>query len=308
MVAGSPFMCMRQTAHWLFATACRAPSACKASMSLIIEAPALSAACITSGRLVSTERGFSSCLRPSSTGRILSNSSDGDTGRAPGREDSPPISMMSAPSSASLCAWAMAAFASKNLPPSEKESGVTLTTPITRGLPRSSRNRPAASRLIYALRRGMRCHDSLFSARRRRRRVGRTAGGFRRARRPALHDVVHLLGVECFPFEQRLGHDLDLLAVLVDEPARLGVHLVDDAPDLGVDLLHGRFRDILVLRHRAAEEHLAVVLAVHHRAELVGHTVARHHIASDVGRALEVLARAGGLLVEEQLFGDAAAE
>src|ERR1700733_13518555 len=40
---------------------------------------------------------------------------------------------MSAPSAARRCAWAMAAAGSRKRPPSENESGVTLSTPMTSG-------------------------------------------------------------------------------------------------------------------------------------------------------------------------------
>ena len=73
-------------------------------------------------------------------------------------------------------------------------------------------------------------------------------------------------------------------------------------------LLHRRFGHVLLRRHRAAEEDLAFVLAVDHRAHLVGHAVARDHVARDLGGALEVVRRAGRHLVHEELFGDAPAE
>src|SRR5690606_12268651 len=53
------------------------------------------------------------------------------TSAAPGRVDSPPTSRMSAPSAASASPWATAASAEAKSPPSEKLSGVTLTTPMT---------------------------------------------------------------------------------------------------------------------------------------------------------------------------------
>src|SRR5690606_31025648 len=72
------------------------------------------------------------------------SSSSGATASAPGRVDSPPMSRISAPSPASFNPCAMAASAVACSPPSENESGVTLTMPITRG--RSSlRMRPAQS-------------------------------------------------------------------------------------------------------------------------------------------------------------------
>ena len=65
-------------------------------------------------------------------GIIRLSSSSGLIGAEPGRVDSPPISIMSTPSSI-ICSTRATAFAtsSKNNPPSEKESGVTLRIPMT---------------------------------------------------------------------------------------------------------------------------------------------------------------------------------
>jgi len=57
------------------------------------------------------------------------SSSAASTGCAPGRVDSPPTSMRSAPSSIRRRACAMACGGSRNRPPSEKESGVTSPRP-----------------------------------------------------------------------------------------------------------------------------------------------------------------------------------
>ena len=57
-------------------------------------------------------------------------------GRAPGRVDSPPTSMMSAPCSAISTACRTASSRLANCPPSEKLSGVTLRMPISNGLGR----------------------------------------------------------------------------------------------------------------------------------------------------------------------------
>ena len=57
----------------------------------------------------------------------------GGTGCAPGRVDSPPTSRRSAPSATSARPCSTAAPASSHRPPSENESGVTLTTPMTAG-------------------------------------------------------------------------------------------------------------------------------------------------------------------------------
>src|SRR5688572_26236612 len=233
---------MRHTAQVLFATASSAPGAVSASTSLIIEAPALSASCMTPGRRVSTETGKS--LSACRTGMILRNSSSSETGCAPGRVDSPPMSMMSAPSSASRRAWAIASSGPKKRPPSEKESGVMFTTPMTRGRSSESSNFPSVSFLRSRCRRGRALGAGVTA----RRRLGR---GLRAARlgRPRwlpAHDVADLVGVERLVLEQRLGHRLDLVAVVLEELARDAVLLVDDAADLRVDLLQRRLGDVLV--------------------------------------------------------------
>src|SRR5258706_1023057 len=234
MVAGSPCLCISQTAQSLFAMASSAPGAESASMSLIIDAPAASASFITRGRRVSTETGRSESDRR--TGRIRRSSSSSGTGSAPGRLDSPPMSMMSAPSSASARACAIANLASKKRPPSEKESGVTFTTPMTSGLSMESENLPHL-RINAASRRSGRRRFSLLVAAARRLGRGRRNRRLKRPRPPARHDVGDLLRVEGLEFQQRRRHRFHLLAVLLEELARHGVMLVYDAADFWVYLL-----------------------------------------------------------------------
>jgi hypothetical protein len=62
----------------------------------------------------------------------------------PGRVDSPPISRMSAPSSAICQARFTAAFGPKKRPLSEKESGVTFKIPMTSVLSPNSRTQSTA--------------------------------------------------------------------------------------------------------------------------------------------------------------------
>ena len=57
----------------------------------------------------------------------------GSIGIAPGRDDSPPMSMTDAPSASSCTPRAIAAAGSAYSPPSENESGVTLMMPMTAG-------------------------------------------------------------------------------------------------------------------------------------------------------------------------------
>ena len=66
-------------------------------------------------------------------------------GAAPGRVDSPPTSTSAAPSAASRLPWSTAAPGSTKRPPSEKLSGVTLSTPITDGRGQRSSNDVSAA-------------------------------------------------------------------------------------------------------------------------------------------------------------------
>ena len=93
--------------------------------------PAAAAARATEARIVSTEVRMPSSLSVLMTGTTRRFSTSASTRTAPGRVDSPPTSIMSAPCATSSRAWLMAASTSNHLPPSEKESSVTLTMPIT---------------------------------------------------------------------------------------------------------------------------------------------------------------------------------
>jgi len=108
-----------------------AGSKLKPEMSFTIEAPASRAASATSDFEVSTEMGISvPAASDLITGTTLRISSSGETDTEPGRVDSPPTSMKSAPSPTSSRPRRTAASCVSYNPPSEKESGVTLSTPI----------------------------------------------------------------------------------------------------------------------------------------------------------------------------------
>src|SRR6266513_5379982 len=315
-------MCIRHTAAPEAATAARAPGDLSAPMSLIIAAPAPMTARITSGLVVSMEMGTGEALSPSSTGIRRDSSISADTPSAPGRLDSAPISMRSAPSSISSLARAIAAAGSRVRPPSEKESGVTLTTPATSGRSSMSRNLPQR-RLRAVTAAGMKRPEAGFgprswnelsdwcrlgrAGRPRLRRLLLRLRGLGRARRPAVDDVLDLLGVDGFELEQRLGHGFDLVAVVEDELLRQAVLLVDDLADLGVDLLHRHLGHILVRGDRASEEHFPLVLAVDHRAHRVPHAPLRHHAAREGGGALEIVRSPGRHLAHEHFLGDSSA-
>src|SRR5690242_10026491 len=107
-------------------------SAVPADTSLTIVAPARSAASATAAFVVSTLIGTSTRAATSEmTGSTRAISVSASTGSAPGRVDSPPTSSTAAPAPASSQAWATALAGATKRPPSEKESGVTFTTPMT---------------------------------------------------------------------------------------------------------------------------------------------------------------------------------
>ena len=134
MVAGVPSMCISTSGTLASATTpSRSGSWRPALTSLTMAAPAATAAAATDAFRVSTDTGTPAVAASFSiTGRTRSSSTASGTSTAPGRVDSPPTSSRSAPSAARASPWATAAAGSRNRPPSENESGVTFTTPMTR--------------------------------------------------------------------------------------------------------------------------------------------------------------------------------
>ncbi len=100
--------------------------------------------------MVSIETGTPSAVTAGRTGASRRSSSSGETAprRHRGGSNSAPMSRMSAPSAARRRACSIARCGSRKRPPSEKQSGVTLSTPITTGRPRlrSRASRPVAGR------------------------------------------------------------------------------------------------------------------------------------------------------------------
>ena len=117
-----------------------------------MRAPASRQARATAARRVSIETTTPRPASASTTGRTRRSSSSAGTAGQPGRVDSPPTSTMSAPSETKRRPSSMACAGSRRSPPSEKESGVTLTIAITRG-----RSRGAIER---ERRRSLRAHNA----------------------------------------------------------------------------------------------------------------------------------------------------
>lgn len=130
-----PSACIITAATPVWAHSSIIPGALSAFTSLTMEAPMEMHLSATSGFIVSTDTGMlSEGTRSLRTGTSLDSSSSADTGSAPGLVDSPPMSMMDAPASAISMPWRTAA-APVQRPPSEKESGVALRTPMMTGGP-----------------------------------------------------------------------------------------------------------------------------------------------------------------------------
>src|SRR5438309_11331496 len=143
MVAGVPCMCMNTYPAPAVATrGIISESPRPAVMSLTTVAPASRAAAATEASEVSTLTGTpASAARRKMTGTTRRRCSSAGTGGDPGRVDSPPTSRTAAPAAASSRPCSTARPGSRNRPPSENESGVTFTIPITAGssIPRIAR-------------------------------------------------------------------------------------------------------------------------------------------------------------------------
>ena len=115
------------------ATSRIAGSASAPLTSLMMSAPAATAASATLARIVSTLTRAPAAASSRTTGMTRRASSSALGRWAPGRVDSPPTSRMSAPCATSCRPCSTAAAASNQRPPSLNESGVTLTTAMTSG-------------------------------------------------------------------------------------------------------------------------------------------------------------------------------
>src|SRR6185295_15547869 len=184
---------------------------------------------------------------------------------------------------------------SSNRPPSENESGVAFRMPTTTVWSRS--------RSPERVRRTVRPTAAAGEG------AGVSGRGGRRASEttvpvPVLLDnLVDLGAVDDFALEERLRHLVQDLDVATEEQLRALVRLHQDAPHLAVDLHRGRLRVVHLLREVAAEEDLLLLLAEGHGTELLAHTPLAHHLAGELGGALDVVARPRGHVPQDELLG-----
>jgi hypothetical protein len=137
MEAIGPRLCMMMSAARASRAAIARPTSARQDTSLTRCAPAARASRATRGEVVSMEtrapRDAASSAAHRTGPRTRASCSSSDTAADPGRVDSPPMSMISAPSSSSAAMRPGNTAGAAKTPPSLKESGVTLSTPIKRG-------------------------------------------------------------------------------------------------------------------------------------------------------------------------------
>src|SRR4249919_1454093 len=316
--------------------------------SLTISAPTPIAASATAAFDVSIETVCPIAARSPTTGCVLFSSSSMLTGSAPGRVDSPPTSRITAPSLTSCSPCAIAASGSRKSPPSENESGVTLTTPMSFGF-MSEVSRPPELGTSGVCRTGgyskSRAHQRAtcpgdrcpmasdltrvaagIPRPRPRHRTGALAlrpfglrSRLHRHRRLLLvdeHLVLRLpfeqgdelLGVDRLPLEQDLRDRVERPAFLGEQVLGRLVRALDDAPDLVVDLARDLVGVVRLGGELTAEEGLAAIVAEDARAEALGHAEAHHHLLRRLSHLFQVVGGAGGDLAEDDLLGGAPAE
>src|SRR5215210_1083186 len=247
------------------------------------------------------------------TGTTRRASSSGGIGSEPGRVDSPPTSIIRAPSSSMAVAWATATSGSRKSPPSEKESGVTLRTPIRTGSgPRVRSPTPmvlldSKEELRIKQEKTRNTRNSSFSC------VAHlllVAVGVRTSTFEVhlvdgvlLDQALQVLGVHGLVLDQLLGELVQEGAVPDQEVLGGVVGLVHDAPYLLVDLEGDLIGVVRLGVEVASHEDLLLLLAEGKRPELLAHPEACDHLASGLGHPLQVVGGACGDLIEDHPLG-----
>ena len=124
----------------------------------------------------------------------------------------------------------------------------------------------------------------------------------------SVKSVSNAFGVDGLLGHELLGKGHEAVAVGRQDLRRSLVRLVDDRPDLLVDLLRDLVAVVALLADLSAEEDQLVALPEGQRAELVAHAELGDHAPRQVGRLLDVVAGTGRGVAEDQPLGDVAAE
>ncbi len=131
--------------------------------------------------------------------------------------------------------------------------------------------------------------------------AGRRQGRTHRRQFRAINQHSHFFCIDGLALEQCCGNAVHRVLVALEDAVRRLVGLVDQAANLQIDLPRCLFGEVTVLRDLTAEEDLLFLLAEGERTE-TAHAVLANHAASEVGGVLNVAARAGRHLVEEDLL------
>ena len=120
--------------------------------------------------------------------------------------------------------------------------------------------------------------------------------------------VIEGLAIHRLVFKQILCNADERIAVIGEYLFAQGGSLVKNVLDFLVDKCGGLLGIALGLAEVTSDEDAVVGAVVLDGAKLFAHTVARHHIARNARRLLDIAGRAGGDIVKEELFGYSAAE
>ena len=118
-----------------------------------------------------------------------------------------------------------------------------------------------------------------------------------------LEDLGDLRLVEGLLVEEREHEGVEDVAVALEDLEGLLVGVAEQRLDLLVDRRGASPRVVALVPHVAAQERLGVAVAELDGAEALGHAVLGHHGAGQSGGLLDVVARAGGDVVEDQRLG-----
>src|ERR687895_934764 len=99
----------------------------------------------------------------------------------------------------------------------------------------------------------------------------------------ALQQLLEVLLLDGLPLDQGRGDLVELGPLGLEDVQGVVVGLVDQPPDLAVDLEGHLIRVVRLGAEVAAQEHLALLLAEGKGPELVGHAVLGDHLLGDLG-------------------------
>src|SRR2546426_4108796 len=125
---------------------------------------------------------------------------------------------------------------------------------------------------------------------------------------PGDQDPVDLFAVQRLALEQGPGKYVELLEIGIEELAGARRAVGHDTLDLGIDEDGRLLAVVLGSRDLATEKDVLLGLAEGQRTHLVGHAPLADHLARHLCGLLEVIARAGGLLLEHDLLRRPAAQ